>query len=65
MTKRNPTGVMRHVTEWLRRLRVNDNFEPTFNTLNSNETNTKNNTSVALSNVLPRSAITSTTKPQH
>ena len=39
--KEKSNSVMRYVTEWLHRLRINDKFEPTFNTLKNNETNRK------------------------
>ena len=56
---------MSHVTEWLRRLRINDSFQPTFTTMNSHETSAKVNTSTALCNVIPIVAIATPVKPQH
>ena len=56
---------MSHVTEWLRRLRINDSFQPTFTTMNSHETSEKVNTSAALCNVMPKSAIATPAQPHH
>ena len=56
---------MSHVTEWLRRLRISGSFQPTSTTMNSHETSTNVNTSTALCNRMPISAIVTPAKPHH
>ena len=56
---------MSHVTEWLRRLRINDSFQPTFTTTNNHETNAKVNASTSLCTVVPISTVATPAKPQH
>ena len=56
---------MSHVTEWLRRLRIDDNFQPTFTAMHINDTTAKVKTSMSLSNVIPISTVASPDKPQH
>ena len=63
--KEKSNSVMSHVTEWLRKLRINDNFQPTFTTMNNNKTNATSSTSTSLSNVIPMSAVASAAKPDH
>ena len=64
-SKEKSNSVTIHVTEWLRRLRINDNFQPSFTTMNSNELSIKVKTSTSLSNVLLISAVAAPAKPQH
>ena len=56
---------MSHVTEWLRRLRINDNFQPTFTTMNNNKTNATSSTTTSLSNFTPMHAVASAAQPHH
>ena len=62
-SKEESNSAMSHITEWLRRLRINDSFQPTFTTPNNNETNAKANTSTAICNVMPISGVTTPAKP--
>ena len=56
---------MSYVTEWLRRLRMNDNFQPFFTTLNSKEDNSNVESSMSVPTVQVISVVAAPVRPQH
>ena len=64
-SKEKSNSVMSHVTEWLRRLRMNKNVQPSFTTTNIDEPSLKVNTPTSLCNVQPKSAVAAPAQPHH